>query len=58
MKSDKKDAAATTAKVGGSERWEREAAALRANLRKRKQQQTARQTERQAEDGAEEPNET
>jgi len=50
MKSDKKETSATTAKSDKSGRREREAAALRANLLRRKQQQKARQTGVQAED--------
>ena len=50
MKSDKKNASPSAASGGRSDRLKREAAALRANLRRRKQQQQ----ERQAQDRQEE----
>ena len=49
MKSDKKDGARTVGRTAESDRREREAAALRANLRRRKQQQQAREVRNQAE---------
>jgi hypothetical protein len=56
MKSDEKKpprVSESTAKGGNSDRRDREAAALRANLRRRKQQQQARQATATAEHGAE-----
>ncbi len=51
MKSDKKDTSGSAAAGGKSDRLEREAAALRANLRRRKQQQQAKRTQDRLEEG-------
>ena len=45
MKSDKKNASKAAAPGGRQDRLEREAAALRANLRRRKRQQQMRQAQ-------------